>query len=224
MFTDSTPYFSVTHAFEVFLETWPAERPLPTEAQLHHLLPTGMQLLSDVKALEADCLLQLRHLDDESKTIIDYLKLQSRKIDLVLQHVLAQAPHSGDAFEGIRFGGSGFQILSRSPFSKTAQFKATLYIKEELISIMCFAKVLHSHSVEQTTLVDGTSDIDTQTFSKQALNKEALNEETSLSDDPTSSYLTEFSFNMIQDSDIEQLVKASLNIQQKQLKLRKLGL
>lgn len=211
MFTDSTPYFSVTHTFEVFLETWPEDRPLPTEAQLHHLLPTGMQLMSDVKALEADCLLQLRHLDDESQTIIDYLKLQSKKIDLVLQHVLAQTPHSGKAVKGIRFGGSGIQVLSEMPLPLNGQCKVTLFIKDELISIMCFAQVTQSNEVNEPVNTDEKDKMDAATFV-------SANSATS---EHSKTFLSELTFNIIQDSDIEQLVKASLNVQQKQLKQRR---
>ncbi|WP_299005536.1 hypothetical protein [uncultured Shewanella sp.] len=211
MFTDSTPYFSVTHSFEVFLETWPKGRPLPTETQLHHLLPTGMQLMSDVKALEADCLLQLRHLDDESQTIIDYLKLQSRKIDLVLQHVLAQTPHSGKAVKGIRFGGSGIQVLSEMPLPLNGQYKVTLFIKEELISIMCFGQVTQSNQVN--TLVNSNE--------KNHIDMAPLASNNSAETEHAKSFMSELTFNIIQDGDIEQLVKASLNVQQKQLKQRK---
>ncbi|WP_298768833.1 hypothetical protein [uncultured Shewanella sp.] len=211
MFTNSTPYFSVTHSFEVFLETWPEGHPLPTEAQLHNLLPTGMQLMSDVKALEADCLLQLRHLDDESQTIVDYLKLQSRKIDLVLQHVLAQTPHSGKAVKGMRFGGSEIQVLSDAPLPLNGQYKVTLFIKDELISIMCFAQVTQSNEVNDIVIMEDENKIDTNIFTTNS---------TSTSKQ-AKTYLSELTFNLIQDSDIEQLVKASLNVQQKQLKRRK---
>ncbi|MCL1124330.1 hypothetical protein [Shewanella surugensis] len=212
MFIDSTPYFSVTHSFQVFVEAWPQETPLPTETQLNALLPVGMQLMSDVKALEADCLLQLRHLDDDAKTIVEYLKLQSRKIDLVLQHVLAQTPHPGEAVKGVRFGGSGIHILTPTPLTPDQPFKLTLYMKEEFIAMICFAKV-----------------IDSTLTNKINMPIETLAQASIHNDDPLShkeqneaQYLTELRFNVIQDSDIEQLVKASLSVQQKQLKLRKL--
>lgn len=213
MFIDSTPYFSVTHPFDVFLDAWPQERPLPTDVQLNNLLPIGMQLMSDVKALEADCLLQLRHLDDEAKTIVDYLKLQSRKIDLVLQHVLAQSPHTGEAVKGVRFGGSGIHILTSMPLTPNVQFKLTLYMKDELIAMICFAKVIESTPTHDLNMP-------METLAQDLVSKD--NPAHSGTQHEKTHYLTELRFTVIQDSDIEQLIKASLNVQQKQLKLRKL--
>lgn len=59
---------------------------------LRSMQSLGIQLLSEVKTLEANCLLQLRHLDNDAKAVVDFLKLQSRKVDLVLQHVLEKKP------------------------------------------------------------------------------------------------------------------------------------
>ena len=88
MLNDSSAYFSINHPFDAYLQAWDNNQPLPTIAQLSLMLPPSLQLISDIKSLESDCLLQLRHLDDDAKTVVEFLKLQSRKIDMVLQHVM----------------------------------------------------------------------------------------------------------------------------------------
>ncbi len=192
MFTESTPYFSVTHDFTVYLTRWPDDSPLPSESELRGMLPTGLLLISDVKALEADCLMQLRHFDDEAKSIIDYLKLQSRKIDLVLQHVIAQEQHEGEQHRGVSFGGSGIRIMGNAALEVGHHYKITLHIKEELIALLCFVKV-------------------------------SSNQAADASDDAAKTqFITDLEFTQILDSDVEQLVKASLSVQQKYLKYRKL--
>ncbi|GIU31536.1 hypothetical protein L2719_12130 [Shewanella schlegeliana] len=193
MLTDSTAYFSINHPFDVYLSPWDSAKPLPLVEQLGLMLPTSLQLISDVKALESDCLLQLRHLDDDAKTVVEFLKLQSRKIDMVLQHIMAKEEYEGTHYIGKQFGGSGITLVSPTPLELGQVFQVTLHIKEELVALLCFAKVTSCSLLEAT---------DAQS---------------------TTQYAVELSFCVIQDNDVEQLVKASLTLQQKQLKLRQLS-
>ncbi|MDH1470611.1 MULTISPECIES: hypothetical protein [Shewanella] len=201
MFTDTNPYFSVPHPFTAYLSLWDENQPLPSEMALRSMQSLGIQLLSEVKALEASCLLQLRHLDNEAKVVVDFLKLQSRKVDLVLQHVLEKEVQEGDKFSGCQFGGSGIRLMSNEALPLGRQYKVTLFIHEELVAILCFAKVT-ACLVSQEGQSDGP---------QAPLHNAA------------SPYLVDLEFSQILDADVEQLVKASLNVQQKQLKLRKLA-
>jgi len=193
LLTESTPYFSVTHDFTAYLTQWPDDSPLPSESQLRSMLPTGLLLISDVKALEADCLMQLRQFDDEAKAIIDYLKLQSRKIDLVLQHVIEQEQREGEQHRGVSFGGSGIRIMGNAALEVGKHYKISLHIKEELIALLCFVKVSSNQAADASD------------------------------DSAKNQFITDLEFTQILDSDVEQLVKASLSIQQKYLKYRKLA-
>ena len=150
----------------------------------------GLRLLSEVKTLEASCLLQLRHLDNDAKAVVDFLKLQSRKIDLVLQHVLEKEIQEGDKFLGSQFGGSGISVTASKPLTVGEKFKTYLYLHAELVAVLCICRVSDCRQIE---------------------NNEASSD----------SWYCELEFDVILDEDVEQLVKASLNVQQKMLKLRK---
>ncbi|WP_394202226.1 hypothetical protein [Shewanella waksmanii] len=182
--SDTNAYFNVDHTFNAYLEAWPEDQPLATESELMAMLPVGLQLISQVKSLEASCMVQLRNLDDEAKSVVDYMKLQSKKIDLVLQYVIEQQQQQGTRYQGVSFGGSGFRLICDQPLNKQ-HYKVSLHIRNELISILCFAQVDTVISLE-----DGRYQID-------------------------------LSYSQIIDSDVEQLVKASLSVQQKQLRQRK---
>jgi hypothetical protein len=193
LLNDSTAYFSINHAFDVYLQAWDSGQPLPSVEQLSFMLPPSLQLISDIKAIESDCLLQLRHLDDDAKTVVEYLKLQSRKIDMVLQHVIGKEEYEGDHYIGSHFGGSSIRLTTHEAIPVGNEFKVSLNIKEELVALICFAKV------QSCSLVSNEAEETPQAFS------------------------IELAFSVIQDADVEQLVKASLSLQQKQLKLRKLA-
>ncbi|QUN07052.1 hypothetical protein KDN34_06350 [Shewanella yunxiaonensis] len=189
MFPESSAYFSVPHPFDAYISLWPAELPLPDEAQLQAMKSKGMQLMGEVKALEGDCLIHLRQMGDDGRAIVEYLKLQSRKIDLVLQHLLEQEARDGEHCIGLQFGGSGVRLQSQITLPRGSLVKLLLFVREEILSVLCMAKVTDSR------------------------------------EDPDSpgSYLLDMEYSVITEAEVEQLVKASLVIQQKQLKLRKVS-
>ncbi|MBR9727015.1 hypothetical protein ACFOD0_00320 [Shewanella intestini] len=184
MLADSNSYFSVPHQFSAYLNLWDNHTPIPSQDQLRDMQSVGLQLLTDVKAMEANCLLQLRQLDNEAKAVVDFLKLQSRKIDLVLQHILESEQQQGDPVVGVQFGGSGISVLSPAALIEGQHYQVQLFMRTELVALLCIAKVVQCKAVEQQ-------------------------------------WLCEFEFSQILDDDVEQLVKASLNVQQKMLKRRK---
>ncbi|WOT06448.1 hypothetical protein [Shewanella youngdeokensis] len=193
MFNDSSAYFSINHPFDVYLCACDSNFTRPTPAQLSLMRPPSLQLMSDIKSLEADCLLQLRHFDDEAKTIVEFMKLQSRKIDMVLQHVIGKEEYEGKHYIGSHFGGSSIRVTADEAFTVGSEFKVSLHIKAELVALLCFA------TVQSCTLLPNSDDNAPQAFS------------------------IELAFTVIQDTDVEQLVKASLSLQQKQLKSRQLS-
>ena len=150
MFTDSNPYFSVPHSFNAYLSPWPDSSPLPSEFELKSMQSVGLQLLSEVKTLEDSCLLQLRHLNNDAKAVMEYLKLQSRKVDLVLQYMLENEVQEGTKHQGIKFGGSGIDIQSATPLALGSIHKVTIYVRDELIAILCFASVSQCQAHPET--------------------------------------------------------------------------
>lgn len=182
--TKDNTYFSVHHPFVVYLEPWDNTQAFPNADELREFQSTGLRLVNDVKLLEADCLFHLRQMEIDAKPVVDYLKLQSRKIDLVLQFMLEQASYDGQAYTGIKFGGSGFHIQSSTPVDCQCHYKATLFIHDELISLICIVKPLSCEQIDKQN------------------------------------YNVECEFTVIQATDIEQLVQASLHVQQKLLQTK----
>lgn len=184
MITNDNSYFSVPHAFTVYLESW-SEKNLPDDDQLKAMHTTGLKLINEVKELEQQSISQIKQFN-EAGAVLDYLQIHAKKIDLVLQYLLEQQPHKGKKFQGQGFGGSRFDIITSSPMKLNSLVKSTLYIREELISVFCISRVISN--VEQGN-----------------------------------HFITNLEYASILDTDIEQLVQASLHIQQKQIKSRKLA-
>jgi hypothetical protein len=173
----------------VYLTSWDPSHALPTDDELRDMQSVGLKLLTEVKSLEASCLLQLRHLDNDAKAVVDFLKLQSRKVDLVLQHVLEKEVQDGELFTGDQFGGSGISIISTRPLIANEFVKTHIYLHTELVALLCICQI------RTCTATNDTAE--------------------------TPSWRCELEFSQILEDDIEQLVRASLNVQQKMLKKRK---
>ncbi|MFQ6371421.1 hypothetical protein [Shewanella sp. YIC-542] len=187
MFPESSAYFSVPHPFDAYVSLWPKDQPLPDETLLQSMKSKGMQLMSEVKALEGNCLIHLRQMGDDGRAIVEYLKLQSRKIDLVLQHLLEQEARDGEHCIGLQFGGSGVRLKSAQSLARGQQVKLLLFVREEILSVLCLAQVSDCRE----------------------------------DPDEPGCFLLDLQFSVITDAEVEQLVKASLVVQQKQLKHRK---
>ncbi|UCX04538.1 hypothetical protein [Shewanella glacialimarina] len=199
MINDSNSYFSVPHQFNVYLSPWDKQRPIPDDTQLRQMQSTGLKLLSEVKALESNCLLQLRQLDSATQSIVEFLKLQSRKVDLVLQHVLEKEAQAGVQYQGHQFGGSGLSLFSDKQMDIGSIFSCHIYLHAEVVAVLCICEVTGSYPADKEEAIAPNN---------PATIEQAL-------------WQTDLAFIQILDEDVEQLVKASLTVQQKMLKLRK---
>ncbi|PMG27116.1 hypothetical protein BCU94_19145 [Shewanella sp. 10N.286.52.C2] len=197
MLTESNAYFTVPHDFAVYLENWSGSQGIPSEQDLRSMQSVGLKLLSEVKELEASCLLQLRSIDNDAKAVVDFLKLQSRKVDLVLHHVLEKEVQTGEKFQGSHFGGSGISLITPKPLTIGEYFKTSIYISSELVAILCLCQV------SQCKLINFDDDAEQNNKRNQP------------------QYAVSLDFSQILDADVEQLVKASLTVQQKMLQQRK---
>lgn len=190
MIPDSNSYFSVPHSFNAYLSYWDASQGLPSESELKDMQSVGLKLLTEVKSLEASCLLQLRNLDNDAKAVVDFLKLQSRKVDLVLQHVLENETQEGKKVNGMQFGGSGINVTSSFELTPGDYYKTHIYLHTEVVALLCICQVTQCHQINPQH-------------------------------DSSPVWQCELEFSQILEDDVEQLVKASLAVQQKMLKQRK---
>ncbi len=141
MIDESSTYFSVPHKFKAFIKVWPKNTDLPNLDQLYELQSVGLQLLSEVKAIESSSLIQLRALESDAKAVVDYLKLQSKKIDLILQYVLESEHQDGTQIKGTKFGGGGIEVITSNALEVGEHFEVTIFIRDELVAVLAIATV-----------------------------------------------------------------------------------
>ncbi len=141
MIDDSAAYFSVPHKFKAYLKPLPEGDDLPSLKQLQNRQSVGLRLLSEVKAVESRSLTQLRALENDTKAVVDYLKLQSRKIDLILQYVLESEHQDGIEVQGTKFGGGSIEVITDFEPQINQHFTITLFIRDELVALSAVVTV-----------------------------------------------------------------------------------
>ena len=142
-------YFQIENAIDVNLESVDESQLPNDESEIDKLIPPLFKLANEVNILEQTALRPLRQLGDVADELAQYLKLQSRKIDLILSHILASENEDEEQLTTFSFGGSGFTLLSDESYVQNAFFRCKLFIEQEAAAVFCFCQVIDSHSVEQ---------------------------------------------------------------------------
>jgi hypothetical protein len=141
-------YFQIEHAISVNLEPVD-EANLPNDdSDIDKIIPPLFLLANEVNILEQTALRPLRQLGDVAEDLAQYLKLQSRKIDLILSHILASENQQEDQLETHSFGGSGFVLNTTVQYQANAFYRCKLFLADEAAAVFCFAQVVDSQSVE----------------------------------------------------------------------------
>jgi len=142
-------YFQIEHVIAVHLEHVD-DAHLPTDnSDIDKLIPPLFKLTNEVNVLEQTALRPLRQLGDVAEDLAQYLKLQSRKIDLILSHILANENQQDDNLETHSFGGSGFTLCTNTPYKPNQFYRCKLFLEDEAAAVFCFAQVIDSEPFEE---------------------------------------------------------------------------
>ncbi|WP_298439314.1 hypothetical protein [uncultured Ferrimonas sp.] len=176
-------FFSVASSFDVLLDKISPEQLWLEPPQLLEAMPTAFRLMAQVTDLEHECLPLLQNMEQHAKGLAQYLKLQSSKIDLVLQQQLAQDPNAEIKAGGLRFGGSGLSVVLPNPLSPGQALAMRIFIAAEQVAVYAHGEVVECNHDEL-------------------------------------GMVAQIRFCSISEVAQEQLVRASLQVQQKQLRDR----
>ena len=137
-------YFQIEYPIDINLELI-SEHQLPkSDADIEQFIPPLFKLVNEVNVIEQTALRPLRQLGDVAEELAQYLKLQSRKIDLVLSHILANENQDEEQLETFSFGGSGFTLITDESFLENVFYRCKLFLKDESAAVYCFCQVVDS--------------------------------------------------------------------------------
>lgn len=125
---------------------------VPTsEAELENSIPALFKLANEVNELNVNMLRPLRNLGDVAEQLSAYLQAQSRKIDLIMSHILSTEQPEDDAVQCDSYGGGGIRITLNTDFPVGQHFRTKLFLYHEAAAIFCFTEVIAKQITDSGT-------------------------------------------------------------------------
>lgn len=115
-------------------------------------IPALFKLANEVNTLEQSALRPIRNLGDTASELAHYLSLQSRKIDLILSHILMQEEQQESTQTCASYGGGGFTFVNESPLAVGQLLRCKLFLQHEAAAIYCYGEVISQQITESGVL------------------------------------------------------------------------
>lgn len=135
-------FFQIHESINVVVQAV-ADDDVPANADaLERDIPPLFRLANEVNTIEQSALRPLRLLGETATELAHYLSLQSRKIDLILSHILMQENADQPTEKAQSYGGSGFTLVRDQALSTGSSTRCKLFLEHEAAAIYCYAEVI----------------------------------------------------------------------------------
>lgn len=142
-------FFTIKHAIKVNMLPLPDSFVLPNQAELSEHMPYEFRVACEVSGIEANALRPLRNLGEQAIELVNYLKMQSRKIDLIMSIVLQHQDVAENRYTSLEFGGGGVTLISDTPVDVESKAELKLFLTEEAAAVFCYAEVIACQAVDE---------------------------------------------------------------------------
>ena len=139
---DNSSYFSVKCRCNINVHQLSDPNLLPSEADFEAEIPTPFRLSTELAHLDAASLRCLRHLGESSEELVSYLKMQAKKIDVLLGYVLSLQDDAQERFEANSLSASGLSYLSDTAVCCGQLLRIKLFLSEEPLAVYCYAEIV----------------------------------------------------------------------------------
>jgi len=109
-------------------------------AELEADIPPLFKLANEVSSLEQSALGPLRNLGDIAQELTTFLQAQSRKIDLIMSHILASEQPEDNSIYCDSYGGGGIKFTSEHLLGQ--KFRTKLFLQHEASAVYCYSEVV----------------------------------------------------------------------------------
>ncbi len=111
-----------------------------------------LQLFSKMQEIDKEGQLLLHALSDNNRQLTDYLKLLNKKLDLISQQFVAQTVSQQQSqTRSINLSEGGISFNADKAIYKDTYLALRIIFLPAYTGITCFAKVIRSESLDQTT-------------------------------------------------------------------------
>jgi len=141
-------YFQLEHEIQVNVKDGGNLSSLPSYQAFEKSIPVPFKIASEMKGLEQTMLRPLRQLGDVIEPLADYLKAQSRKIDLMMSYILQAEDETELQFVTKSYGGGGFTFSSSSPFEVDHWMICKLFFDEDAAAVFCHGRLVECQTLD----------------------------------------------------------------------------
>lgn len=135
-------YFQINESIRVNLFAVSNEQVPKSQLALDDDIPPLFRLANEVSELEQSSLRPLRNLGDVAQELAAFLQAQSRKIDLIMSHILASEQAQENAIHCDSYGGGGIKFTSSDVYSIGQSFRTKLFLHHEASAVYCYTEVV----------------------------------------------------------------------------------
>lgn len=140
--TEFEQYFQIAESNRVNLFAVDKQSVPQSPAQLEADIPPLFKLANEVSELEQSSLRPLRNLGDVAQELAVFLQAQSRKIDLIMSHILASEQPQDNAMYCDSYGGGGVKFTTSEQYTTGQAFRTKLFLQHEASAVYCYTEVV----------------------------------------------------------------------------------
>jgi len=135
-------FFTIKHSLSVNLKPLGSEFAVPDKDALVKSMPYAFKIAAQMSEIETKALRPLRNLGEHAQELVDFLNLQSKKIDLMMSFILQQQDEDDFRYSTIEFGGGGLTLFSNKPVNIGEIAEVKVFLAEEAAGIFCFGEII----------------------------------------------------------------------------------
>jgi hypothetical protein len=135
-------FFLINHPTKVNISVIDSKQATQSMDEFESEMPYAFKIASELSEIESQALKPLRSMGEKLEGLVNYLQLQSRKIDLMMSYILIQQDDEKKRAEAVKFGGGGFIISHTSPVKIGVAVEVKVFLEKEAAAIYCLAEVI----------------------------------------------------------------------------------
>ncbi len=135
-------FFTIEHQFTINVKKLNKTQQSFDFSQFIEQMPAPFKMIGEIATIDQAALKPLQALTGVAAQLVEYLKHQSQKIDLLMNYILQQQDEIESRYQGESFGGAGISFICEKPWQTNQMVELKLFLPEENTAIYCFAEVI----------------------------------------------------------------------------------
>jgi hypothetical protein len=142
-------FFSINYTFNINASVIDLAQ-LPNYQQFIENMPAPFKIAAEVNTADENALRALQAVTGVSSPLMDYLKHQAKKMDLLVGYILSQENDASTRYQAIKFGGGGiiFKTTAANLFNTGDFLELKLFFADENTALYCFGEIVSNEIVD----------------------------------------------------------------------------